>query len=244
MSTAVPKCDGVTSYKAITATPTIHKGWAKNSNKTKILCWDMIGSCDPECGIKARCGYVDGRGLNNFEYSEGKKKNICFIQKKYLDTVYEILLGQSLPNMDEKQSIELGLSIMPLFGHLVKMKISEVSVDSVLLIDKQGKKYANPIYREMRETIKLINVMMESYGVNTSAVMKGLPDLDFANGDPTYYDRMIKYEEGFDRSGNDSQAATAAGQNGEGEGGEEVELCVHDKPLCTDTPQSRRTLSR
>jgi hypothetical protein len=79
------------------------------------------------------------------------------------------------------------------------LKIAEAGIDQVVSYHKE-KLVINPIYKEIRETIKGIDSIMMNLGLERPE----LPDKDdFVNGDPNYYDRMMDNEAG--QESNDEQ---------------------------------------
>lgn len=191
MSTNAPRAN--TTRKAIPyGSPIVYKGRG-GKTKVRMFCWDFVGQCDKTCGIRKRCVHLAGFGLKAPEMEMMKRTNICIVQKKYLDIIYETLMDD-VDKFSEQDSISLGLHLMPLYGHLIKMKIAEASMNSLLIDSPGGKKSINPIYREIRETIRLISTLSKDFGVKHGSKM--LPNMDFVNGDPEYYDRMMRDEEG------------------------------------------------
>lgn len=170
--------------------PVAYKGMGRN--KVRMFCWDFAGSCSEDCGIRERCLYIKGLGISTLELAAAKKTNTCLAQKKYLDLVYDTIVETMEDTLTTETSMQVGLEIMPLFGQLIKFKIKEASMDEVMLSDPKGRQYINPVYKEIRETIRLIHIAMKSLGVGKA---KGVVDFDFINGDPMYYERMAQDEE-------------------------------------------------
>lgn len=160
-----------------------------------IVSWDFISKCVGEqCGIFERCRYAQGEGLKTFEKVHSSVLDrFCTTQKRYVDQVFKSLIYSNRDSLTIEDSIRLGLMVMPLFGHLIKLKIAEAGIDQVIASNSKGKWVINPIYKEIRETIKGIDSIMMNLGLERPE----LPDKDdFVNGDPNYYDRMMDNEAG------------------------------------------------
>jgi hypothetical protein len=84
----------------------------------------------------------------------------------------------------------VGLFIIPLYHHLIKFKKAEYELKNSM--DK-GK--VSPIYREMRETMKLIREMLADISKKVGGGLsieeaKDVVDAAILYGDPDYYDKM------------------------------------------------------
>lgn len=111
---------------------------------TSLVLFDTITNCVlKECPIYNSCPY-------------DKKKNIsCLVRERYLDHCLKTL--NSVPNkLDKLSMMKIGFSLIPLYSQLINFKILAHSLDSVM----EGRKI-HPIYREIRETIKLITTLLK-----------------------------------------------------------------------------------
>jgi hypothetical protein len=193
----------------VTNTVTVYKG---KINDIPILAWDFISPCIREkCGIFTRCRFAQGEGIYQLEqkYSHVLDK-YCTTQKRYVDKIFDTLIYSNRDTLTAEDSLRLGLMVMPMFGHLIKLKIAEASFDQILFEDSKGMKKINPIYREIRETVKSISAIMNELGMGGVE----LPNAqDFTHGDPTYYDRMYGDEGG--EEGNGTTAEVKENTNGE-----------------------------
>lgn len=189
-------------------TVTVYKG---KINDIPIFSWDFISPCIKEkCGIFARCRYAQGEGLYSLEqkYSHVLDQ-YCTTQKRYVDKVFDTLIYSNRDTLTAEDSIRLGLMVMPMFGHLIKLKIAEAGFDQIIFEDSKGTKRINPIYREIRETVKSINFVLNELGLGSAE----LPNAqDFTNGDPTYYDRMYGDEGGEESNGTSGEKQETNGE--------------------------------
>ena len=126
-------------------TVTVYKG---KINNIPIFSWDFISPCIKErCGIFERCRFAQGEGLYSLEQKHSHVLDqFCTTQKRYVDKIFDTLIYSNRDTLTEEDSIRLGLMVMPLFGHLIKLKIAEAGHDQVLFEDGKGMKKINPIY--------------------------------------------------------------------------------------------------
>lgn len=138
--------------------------------------WDHVQPCTSDCPAYVRpdvCPMT--RNSNN-----------CPVMKEYLEAVVD-LLHTKVPNIElvgEDALWRLGMHIMPLYRMLCKMKIAEACVSGILYSDDKGRLKANPIYKEMRETIKQVESMMKEIGFGGKLLV----------GDPFYSDMETDME--------------------------------------------------
>lgn len=149
----------------------IHKGATKDG--MPVVMWDAVPQCIPEsCKMEEVCPYTHA----------GK----CGVKLKYLGHVYESLLGQVDRN-DAIALFKIGFHLVPLYGHLIQFKMEEYGA-KVMCVQGNGKRYINPIFKEIRETVKVISAVMKD--------MKGSVEADImrdmiTNGDEDYYDSLF-----------------------------------------------------
>lgn len=133
-----------------------------------IVMWDAIPQCDVEnCPIGDTCPY--------------QKVGRCSVRVKYLANVFEAV--SSVPeNMDPITVLKIGMHIIPLYSQLCRFKMVEHN-SPVMLTDSKGNEKINPIFREIRETIKVCSVLLREINSEVS----GLP----GDGDSDYYDSLF-----------------------------------------------------
>jgi len=113
----------------------------------------------------------------------------CRVAASYLKSVSTTILGNYEDKMDEGTLFRVGMHIIPLYRNLIKMKIEEIGVKRVVQKDERGKLSINPLYKEIREYIKLLEQMWKSVGI--TGVMVSAPGDGFVEGD-NYYEQMEK----------------------------------------------------
>jgi hypothetical protein len=81
---------------------------------------------------------------------------------------------------------------MPLYKILCKLKIEEMGVVQAVLPGKYGAR-ANPVYKEIRETIKLIAYMWKSIGLGKGGDFPSTGAIPFeSDNEGGYYTQMEK----------------------------------------------------
>ena len=141
-----------------------------------VVMWDAVPACNAEdCKMEAVCPYTH----------TGK----CSVRLKYLTHVYKSLIGQ----VDENDAIALfkvGFHLIPLYGHLIQFKMEEYG-QRVMYSQDNGKRYVNPIFKEIRETIKVISAVLKDLSGSVEADI--LRD-SITHGDSDYYDSLFQNE--------------------------------------------------
>lgn len=149
----------------------IHKGATRDS--IPVVMWDAIPQCTPdECKMQEACPYIQ----------TGK----CGVRLKYIKHVYSSLLGQ-VDREDAIALFKIGFHLVPLYGHLIQFKMEEFG-QRVMNTASNGKRYINPIFKEIRETIKTINIVMKDLRGSVEADI--LRDA-MTHGDNEYYDNLF-----------------------------------------------------
>ena len=144
--------------------------------------WDTVSECRLEnCPAATRCHYLDGM-------SAGEE---CKIMKKYLRAVSMILYDDHI-EISAAQRLQIGMHIIPLYKTLCKMKIEEVGIVSALHETSRSTLQVNPVYKEIREIIKVIDNVWKSIGVKPVRKV-GEPDFGAPiSSASNYYDEMEK----------------------------------------------------
>lgn len=143
-----------------------------------VVQWDAIQDCDGRrCNLGATCPLMD----------EGKK---CGIRREYLDYVYRHLIGFVKPTA--KMSLfKIGFHLIPLFSQLVSLKIANHGRPVTYLTDK-GSIQMNPLFREIRETIRAINQNIADIADDMDKGFQGGGEGDDLLGDSGYYDQLFQ----------------------------------------------------
>jgi len=127
----------------------------KDTTGTKqIITWEMVKVCRAE-----RC---DAYGL--CEYGDSGFRR-CRIEMSYLRTVSLVLYRSFASVLDEPTMMRVGLHLMPLYQNLCRFLIVEIGAEALIPTAKGGV-IVNPVYKEIREHIKLIELTWRSLGLN------------------------------------------------------------------------------
>lgn len=169
----------------------IYKGKiTTKSGSTDIAVWDAIPICDPVCSIFLYCPhnqYPDkdfllesfNSDFDNFDQSQCKDQ--CSLRARYINSVFDTLKG-SLEETTPITTHTIGMFLIPLYSHLISFKIQEYALKGRVFNNRGS---INPIYREMRATIKSIYDILKELGVNPK------DQNNYLNGDSSYYDDLV-----------------------------------------------------
>lgn len=148
--------------------------------------WDAVQNCHPStCPVRDRC--------------VTKKKEKCVVQMQYLETVVGSILKR-YKYLDETTLFKIGMHLLPLYSHLCRLKILEMtreSVDDITYTTPKGMIVVHPVYKEIRETLKAIHVMWRDLDLGSTPPdvkpQNGNGDSDEGDnehGDPSYYKQI------------------------------------------------------
>jgi len=146
--------------------------------------WDVVQKCQGvDCPACMVCPYIEVLTV----------EDECKVMKRYMRSVSLVMYEAQSKNITAAQRYQIGMHIIPLYKTLCKMKIAELGVRDVMQVTSRGTMQVNPIYKEMREIIKVIDQVWKSIGVGASKLGDIKPD--FAPKGQTggnYYDAMEK----------------------------------------------------
>ena len=148
---------------------TLYKG---KLGDVQLIMWDALPDCTDDCTIYERCPYE----------KMARKRLKCEMRRRYLESVMKSL-ETGVKQKDELSALTTGLLVAPLFQHLISFKIYEHSLQHTVAV----KGRINPIYKEIRATIKEINGLLKDLGL-TAGDKKG----NYLDGNAEYYDDMIR----------------------------------------------------
>ncbi len=169
------------TYEGTFGTLSVARGTGRSGNS--LWSWDALQDCKgEECPAAKSCQYL------HKAQERGDEMKKCRVMATYLRSVSTTILGNYENQMDEGQLFRVGMHIIPLYRNLIKMKIEEIGIRSVVTTDERGKKSINPLYKEIREYIKLIEQMWKSVGI-TNVNLAPPDDGDF-HPDDNYYEKM------------------------------------------------------
>jgi diadenosine tetraphosphate (Ap4A) HIT family hydrolase len=178
------RTDHITStYEGSFGSLSVARGTGRSGNS--LWSWDALQECSAEgCPASPSCQYLRKAQERNEEMEK------CRVMANYLKSVSTTILGNYENQMDEGQLFRVGMHIIPLYRNLIKMKIEDIGVRRVVNVDERGKMSINPLYKEIREYIKLIEQMWKSVGI--SGVMVSPPGDEGFHPDDNYYEEMEK----------------------------------------------------
>ena len=135
----------------------------KDRTPKKVAAWDAVQVCpqNDDCPLHLDCPYLPA-----IIQSASVKK--CAIQQHYLSYVFDNLVTNNIKELDQNQLDQIGFLLMPLYGHLIKFKMLEYALNiktGTVSMNKLNTPILHPIYREIRETIKLISSMQWQVGL-------------------------------------------------------------------------------
>jgi hypothetical protein len=135
------------------------------SDEIQLYQWDAVGEClNMNCNIVHLCNY--------------DKNGKCKAELKYLGSVNHMIFKNFSEVLDEPTLFRVGRHLMPLYKHLCKMKMYELQVTDVIWEDENGKLKAEPIYKEIRDTIKAIEAVWKSTGLSKFEIELDSPELE------------------------------------------------------------------
>lgn len=137
--------------------------------KLEIVMWDAVPDCKGSCPV-----------FNTCIYAENTHKK-CDLRKHYTEKVLENL-REAYENADTLAVHKIGFMLIPLYQQLITFKIN--LMDSEVML----KTRVNPLYKEMRDTIRLINSMLNDLNLEDSSGRLG------KDGDPKYYENFVDGE--------------------------------------------------
>jgi len=136
-------------YNLRFGTLTVSRGREDNMS---LYEWAPIPECTGEsCPLEERC---------HFEH-KGKCRVILGIVKAASANI----LNNYGPKLNNAQRNRIGQHLMPLYVALARMFVLETSLSSPQFVDKHGSPKMNPVYKDMRETIRGIELLWKQIGL-------------------------------------------------------------------------------
>jgi len=146
-----------------------------NVGNFSLVTFDAVPECVEECPIKNICSYQ-------------KNNRKCKLRIVYIEKVVDTLAAILKSKGTELDWHKVSFFLVPLYSQLLAFKISVAARNNPLLLGEKGVK-AHPSYKEIRETIKLINQLLNEFGI-TKNEKKG-----FIDGDSDYYESLLQNQE-------------------------------------------------
>ncbi len=164
----------------------LEKGFIREGHK--LFAWDAVQECQKEnCVVASRCNYL----------RVGK----CGLQVSYLKTLTDTICS-TYKYLDDIQYFKIGMQIIPLYSHLLRLKLLEMSITDIVYTNAKGIKFIHPVYKEIRQTLSTIHLMWKDLEINpgipsipnpsSSEEETMLEDTRLLNGDPTYYQKLTE----------------------------------------------------
>ena len=122
-----------------------------------LILWDNIPDCTgTACPAYAPCHWA----------SKDVPGSKCYAVQNYLRTVTDKIYHSVGAELTEIQKTRIGLELIPLYRTLIRLKLEEIGVQRVTYTTPKGMLAVHPIFKEIRETVKLIEATMSSIGVH------------------------------------------------------------------------------
>lgn len=167
-------------YDQVFGSMKVRRGKSPEGNQ--LFSWDALISCtSTACPAAEQCHYIS---------PDHEPPDRCQVMLKYLKSASNTIMTNYEPQLDEGQLYRVGMHIIPLYRNLCRFQIYEMGVRNVVHTDERGKRTVDPIYKEIREHIKLLEQMWKSVGI-AGVNVPPLGDADF-HPDDNYYERMEK----------------------------------------------------
>jgi hypothetical protein len=136
-----------------------------------------ISKCNKECPIYAVCRY-------------DRRARFCGLRYDFMKVICANLRDM-FPEPDPVTSHHINFILMPLYQHLVSLRVEILSYDGILKKSKSGTMSA--VYKELRETTKQIASVLKELGIGGLNKLEGHDAVvDLKKGDSGYYGQLIK----------------------------------------------------
>ncbi|MDY6957897.1 MAG: hypothetical protein SVK08_01935 [Halobacteriota archaeon] len=153
--------------------------------RIKLYSWDVLPLCRSDnCPAANFCHYLTGKA----------EPERCWVIGKYIKHTVDVIFGNIGDRMTEAQLFRVGTGLIPLYRNLARLKIEEAGMVSPVALRKGMT--PQPIYKEIRATIKDIEALWKSIGIENLDFKYNMPSgvefsTDGGEGD-SYYDQLEK----------------------------------------------------
>lgn len=128
----------------------LNKGIVREGKQ--LIAWDCVQECDHNnCPLSEKCVY---------RVDEGEK---CALQASYLQALTDTIFT-TYRYLNEDVLFKIGMHLVPLYSQLCRQKIVEKAVVNLCYEDSKGVTRIHPIYKEIRETMKVITLFWKEIG--------------------------------------------------------------------------------
>lgn len=170
----------------------VRKGIGGSEGK-RIAVWDAVGECSRSaCTLHLDCPYL-------LQIESVNKSSPCLVQSNYVKYVFDSIVVANVDKLSQMQMDQIGFHLLPLYQHLIKFKMVEFSLTTMGDIAERnlrtGGLTIHPVYKEIRDTLKHIDSLWSSIGINKDLKIERpkTPSLEdmFEHGDPSYADKLV-----------------------------------------------------
>lgn len=142
----------------------------------QIRMWDALPECVEECPNWDTC-------------PDSKVRKVCELRRKYIQSIFTDL--NPLFKKDKFTRHKAGMLLIPLYTQLINFKLAAHSTQYDIY---SGKGKINPVFKEMRETIKLINSLLTELRVEVPNIPGGKEanNRSLVNGDSDLYESLLE----------------------------------------------------
>ena len=142
-----------------------------------VVVWASLSDCEEECPLYETC-----------EAKKDSEKK-CSLMREYFSHIINSAIAVHGSYFNEKIGVSIGMNIMPLYAQLFKFKILEKSLkmNELIRVNKKGDMMIHPLYKEMRECVKLLDGLWGRIGMRNFSKSETFSSEDFVSGDADYY---------------------------------------------------------
>ena len=134
----------------------IRKG---NEDDNPVVAWSAIADClRHRCRIEEQCHY--------------QKKGKCDVQVQFLQVTLEMIRLEN-PSLKYNQAWRVGMHLIPMYKTLCKLYMDELAVTHPTYESDKGTRHSHPVYKEIRDTLKMIMMIWKDIGLEGASMSGG-----------------------------------------------------------------------
>lgn len=168
-----------------TANMQIHTNHIQNK---QLAVWDSVPVCTTSCIAWEQCPKRIAEDIKN--------PPKCIVRVRYIESTLAVL-RKGLVIDDDLTLHKVGMMLIPLYSQLCSFKIAEIGMNTDNRVLHSGK--INPIYKEMRSTIQMIDKMLTELNYTGPPVRGKRSKKDEKDketyGDRDYYKTILDEDE-------------------------------------------------
>lgn len=143
-------------YKAKFGTLTMRRG--RDDDRKELFSWEPIPECiDKDCPLRDKCKFV-------------KRGEYCQVAAGIVRSAAISIISNYGKKLNNAMRNRIGQHLMPLYAQLAKHSIYEASLNTPHFVDNKGNHKIDPVYKEIRETIRAIDMQWKNIGLNDMKV--------------------------------------------------------------------------